>query len=92
VAFQKKFAEALAGQGTPEELAEMIWNSARRGEAWAILKLSERFEWQKAEETDAQKIQIQVSYIDRQLNVASNSDSATLSPSRPIAAIEAPEE
>jgi hypothetical protein len=65
VVFERKFAEALANQGSPKELAEMIWNAARRGESWAILKLSERFEWQRFEGTDDKELRITVEYVQR---------------------------
>jgi hypothetical protein len=63
VVFERKFAEALANQGSPKELAEMIWNAARRGESWAILKLSERFEWQREHPADDGKVEITVTYV-----------------------------
>jgi hypothetical protein len=65
VAFQEAFAAALAGEGTPEELAQMIWAAARKGESWAVLKLAERFEWQRAEAEGEAELVVKVVYVDR---------------------------
>ncbi|MGA2772542.1 MAG: hypothetical protein ABSG26_17160 [Bryobacteraceae bacterium] len=65
VAFELKFAEALAGQGTPEELAKLIWDSARKGESWAVLKLAERFEWPREDAAEDHELVIKVVYVER---------------------------
>jgi hypothetical protein len=36
VEFERRFYEALIGEGSPEEAAELLWNCARRSEPWAI--------------------------------------------------------
>jgi len=65
LAFEAKFAEALAGEGTPEELAKMIWAAARKGESWAVLKLAERFEWPRSEGAGDGELTIKVIYVER---------------------------
>jgi hypothetical protein len=42
-AFNLAFAEALASEGTPQEAAALLWKAARKGEAWAIQNLCQRF-------------------------------------------------
>jgi hypothetical protein len=68
VAFEHAFAEALSTAGKPEELAAMIWTAARKGEAWAVLKLAERFEWPRVEEGATGDVHIEVTYVERQQN------------------------
>jgi len=62
IAFENKYALALANEGTPEELAKMIWSAARKGEAWAVLKLASMFEW-RAETADRGQETITVVYV-----------------------------
>jgi hypothetical protein len=41
--FEEAFNEALLGGGGPEEAAQLLWEAARRKEAWAIQELCRRF-------------------------------------------------
>jgi hypothetical protein len=41
--FEEYFNHALATQGSPEEAAQLLWEAARKGEAWAIQELCRRF-------------------------------------------------
>ena len=38
------FTEALRAKGTPEELAELVWQKARSGEPWALQLIYSRCE------------------------------------------------
>jgi hypothetical protein len=38
------FTDALRAKGTPEELAEVAWKAARKGEPWAIQMIFNRLE------------------------------------------------
>jgi hypothetical protein len=40
--FEESFYAALMGQGTPEEAAKLLWESARAKEAWAVQLLLQR--------------------------------------------------
>ena len=40
----QSFTEALREVGTPEELAQLVWASARKGEPWAVQLLFNRLE------------------------------------------------
>ncbi len=41
--FERAFNTALLGEGSPEEAAKLLWEAARKGEAWAIQNLCQRF-------------------------------------------------
>jgi hypothetical protein len=41
--FEESFNEALITQGGPEEAAQLLWESARAKEPWAIQELCRRF-------------------------------------------------
>jgi hypothetical protein len=41
--FEENFNQALISQGSPEEAAQLLWEAARKGEAWAIQELCRRF-------------------------------------------------
>jgi len=41
--FEETFNEALITQGGPEEAAQLLWESARAKEPWAIQELCRRF-------------------------------------------------
>lgn len=43
VNFERAFNAALLSQGSPEEAAQLLWEAARNGEAWAIQNLCQRF-------------------------------------------------
>ena len=43
VDFERAFNEALVTAGSPEEAAQLLWEAARAGEAWAIQNLCQRF-------------------------------------------------
>src|SRR5712692_9668413 len=43
VQFEEAFNEALITEGGPEEAAKLLWEAARKGEAWAIQNLCQRF-------------------------------------------------
>jgi hypothetical protein len=43
VEFEQAFNAALITKGSPAEAAELLWNAARAGEAWAIQNLCQRF-------------------------------------------------
>jgi hypothetical protein len=65
VEFEARYAEALVNEGSAEELARMIWKAARKGESWAVLKLSERFEWAREHPADDRELRITVEYVKR---------------------------
>jgi hypothetical protein len=67
IQFERRFQLAMAGEGTPEELARLIWKCARKGQAWALLKLAERlrFEWQMPHDEAAGDVLIKVVYINK---------------------------
>ena len=41
--FEDNFNQALITQGSPEEAAQLLWEAARKREAWAIQELCRRF-------------------------------------------------
>ena len=41
--FEENFNQALVTQGSPEEAAQLLWEAARKREAWAIQELCRRF-------------------------------------------------
>jgi Family of unknown function (DUF5681) len=41
--FEEAFNEALITQGSPEEAVKLLWETARKGEPWAIQELCRRF-------------------------------------------------
>jgi len=41
--FEEGFTNALITLGSPEEAAQLLWQAARKGEAWAIQELCRRF-------------------------------------------------
>jgi hypothetical protein len=41
--FEEAFNQALVTQGSPDEAAQLLWEAARRREAWAIQELCRRF-------------------------------------------------
>jgi hypothetical protein len=41
--FEESFNQALVSQGSPEEAAQLLWDAARKREAWAIQDLCRRF-------------------------------------------------
>lgn len=41
--FERAFTEALVSTGSAEEVALLLWKAARKGEAWAIQSLCQRF-------------------------------------------------
>ena len=41
--FEESFNQALVTQGSPEEAAQLLWDAARKREAWAIQELCRRF-------------------------------------------------
>jgi len=43
VQFERALVEAITTQGTPDEAAGLLWEAARRGEAWAVQNLLVRF-------------------------------------------------
>jgi hypothetical protein len=43
VAFEAKLANAIVTGGAPRELNDLVWAAARKGEAWALMYLLERF-------------------------------------------------
>jgi hypothetical protein len=43
VQFEQALVDAITNRGTPEEAADLLWEAARAGEAWAIQNLLVRF-------------------------------------------------